>query len=61
MTATEVKPLEVELPVCPECLKVGPQPKHAGRVSNACTGGVHNPHPRRSMEYRPFREIRVAA
>lgn len=57
--ADERDPLERELPVCPECLQVGPIAKGAGgNIANLCRGGVENPHLKRNMIWIRFREVR---
>ncbi|MGH7215020.1 MAG: hypothetical protein ACREIT_09685 [Tepidisphaeraceae bacterium] len=49
-------PIEVELPVCPRCGRVGKQPR-ATRISFSCTGAAKTPHPRTAMVVRRFREV----
>jgi hypothetical protein len=53
---TMTAPIEVELPVCPRCGRVGKQPG-ATRISFSCSGGVKTPHPRTAMVARRFREV----
>lgn len=48
-------PLEVELPVCDICGRVGKAP-NAGSFASACTGPIGNTHKRRWMRLSRFVE-----
>lgn len=55
------KPLEVELPVCPRCERVGAQPASGSGTYRAvhfkCTGASKAQHKVATMELRKFREV----
>lgn len=51
-----MKPLEVELPVCPTCLNIGKQPGQSPMQFD-CTGPAGAIHKRAKMSKRLFREV----
>jgi hypothetical protein len=54
----EMKPLEVDLYVCPECGQVGKLPQGLGsRYAAFCTGPVGADHKRVAKKTRKFREV----
>lgn len=52
------KRIEVELPVCPECLLAGKIPDAYNKGKWYCTGPPGQLHARKKMTKRVFREIR---
>ena len=54
----ELKPLEVDLYVCPVCKLVGKLPQGRGsKYHAACTGPTGNDHKQAFMKPRRFREV----
>lgn len=49
-------PLEVTLPVCDQCGRVGPLPLSVARKDH-CNGGLKNPHRQIRMKPRKFRLV----
>jgi len=50
-------PLSVELPVCPQCGRIGKLPAHITR-KDWCNGGAGKTHKVAKMEKRVFVEVR---
>lgn len=59
-TPESTEALEVELPVCPRCLRVGKIPTGWFGGKDFCNGGSANSHPRVKMKKAKFRQIEEA-